>query len=351
MLPAASACGKKGAPLPPLRVLPEKVSGLHARQIGDRIVLSFPPPSHRTDGAPLGSGAVLEVLLSARDPVPSRPIEIQNDPAVTWTVPASDWKLYAQGARMEVGLRLERIASGLALPSGSAGLSQRKLSFVVDIVEAGGRRSQPSDIATFLVCDPPSTPETAAARIAEEGLLLTWRAATTAEAGLHYLVYRQDDKGPRPELPVNEGPGLTEPSYMDGGAVVGHSYTYTVRAARQAAGCESADSAAVVATRRDLFPPSPPQGLAAVSEPGVIRLFWRPNREPDLHGYRVYRADGPAGALKLLTSDDLTATTYTDPNVAPGVVYSYAVTARDGASPPNESQFSDQAAEILEKPK
>jgi len=98
----------------------------------------------------------------------------------------------------------------------------------------------------------------------------------------------------------------------------------------------------------DTFPPAPPEGLAAVVENGAIRLFWRPNREPDLHGYRVYRTEGGGAEWKLLTPDEITTTSYTDRDVTAGVVYSYAVTARDGAVPPNESGKSQPAVETME---
>jgi hypothetical protein len=51
-----------------------------------------------------------------------------------------------------------------------------------------------------------------------------------------------------------------------------------------------------------------------------------------------------------MTSEDLTTTTYTDATVGPRVAYTYVVTARDRADPPNESPFSDPAVEAMESP-
>src|SRR5262245_50907763 len=70
------ACGKKGSPLPPLRLLPEMVKGLRAHQVGDRITVALQRPVHRTDGSPLGEDAELEILLSAREPVPRTAREV-----------------------------------------------------------------------------------------------------------------------------------------------------------------------------------------------------------------------------------------------------------------------------------
>src|SRR5262249_61255650 len=112
--------------------------------------------------------------------------------------------------------------------------------------------------------------------------------------------------------------------------------------------CESSGAVAENVAWGDTFPPGARQGLAAVEEHGTIRLFWRPNRESDLKGYRVYRAEGPTGELLAVTQDLVTATSWTDTTAQPGIVYSYAVTALDGAQPPNESPQSERAVEHVE---
>ena len=364
LLVSASGCGKKGPPLPPLRSVPERVARANIRQIGDRLVISFPLPASRTDGTPIGPDASVEILMTARYPAPKRPAEIELSPDLTWAVPRSQWDAYAQGRRMEVGLSLGRIAAGLDQPSGVDVMKQRKLSFIVTVAEAKNRRSLPSEVETFEVCEPPPVPASSSVRIVEDGLLLDWTPgapvistnvpgarAPEADKGGVFNIYRQEEGGTRPDTPLQSVPPATV-SYLDTTSVIGTSYRYTVRAASAAIRCESADTPVAAATRLDLFPPSAPQGLVAVAEKvedkRTIRLFWRPNREADLRGYRVYRADGPDKAWKLLTSEDLTATSYTDEDVTPGVVYSYAITALDGASPPNESLFSDPAIEQTE---
>ncbi len=344
---AAEGCGKKGPPLPPLRTAPEKVSGLRVRQVGDRLVLSFARPTARDDGSPLGPRAVVEILMTPRDPAPRRASEIQQEPALTWTIPAEEWPGYSQGERLDVALSLARIAEGIGTPAGADALKGRKLSFIAQVVEPKNKHSIPSDIETFIICSPPPAPASAAGRLVEEGLALSWGAGDGAGTAAVFNIYRQEEGRPSSGAPINSQP-LAGLSYTDTAAILGRAYRYHVRAVAGEARCESADAPEVRALRVDLFPPAPPQGLAAVAEQGVIRLFWRPNRESDLAGYRVYRADGPAGALRLLTPEPLTATTYTDKDVPHGVVYSYAVTALDGAGPPNESLFSDQASEILE---
>lgn len=320
---------------------------LTVHQVGDRLVLSFPRPTARTGGEPLAPDARLELLMSLRDPEPRRPREIEADPSLAWTIAATEWKSYEQGRRLEVGLSLGRIAQVLDFPGGAAALKGRKLSFIAEVIDNRRQRSDPSDIETFVVCDPPAAPDGSAGRITEQGVLLTWLSTWSAPpAGSRFNVYRQEVGGILPEGPLHtDGPEAR--SWLDTEAVIDRPYRYIIRAAAASGRCESAGGPIVEAVRVDLFPPAPPQGLAAVAEQGAIRLFWRPNRDLDLHGYRVYRADGPEAPFRLLTPAELSTTSFTDEDVAPGVVYSYAVTALDGANPANESAFSDQADEAM----
>src|SRR5262245_3947663 len=176
----AGGCGKKGYPLPPLRLVPEAVGSLHARQVGDRIVLSLPRPTSRTDGGPLGPDAAIELLMSVREPAPRRPGEVEADPTLRWALQAPQWDAYAQGERVEVSLGLARIADHLGL---SGGLEKgRHLSFVARVVEPKGLRSDPTEVVTLAICEPPAAPAGAFAWIAEQGLRLQWRGGEPVAA-------------------------------------------------------------------------------------------------------------------------------------------------------------------------
>jgi len=346
LLAASGGCGKKGPPLPPVKRGPARVARLDARQVGDRIVLWLPRPASRVDESPLGADAGIEIAMTAREPAPKRPEEIAARPAAVWSIPASEWDRYMAGTRrLEVGLRLERLLAALEPAEGMASLTGKRLSFTVVVTEARNRRSEPSPIAGFTVCDAPPPPRDTSVRLTEEGLLIRWVAPVGSNAGFN--LYRQDRGAPPPDRPIHQAP-LRTTRFLDGDAIEGKPYRYFLRTLGATDGCESADGAIVPATRIDLFPPLPPQGLAAVTEQGAIRLFWRPGRESDLKGYRVYRADGPDAPWRLLTPEDLTTTSYTDREAVAGVRYSYAVTARDRATPPNESDFSVPTIETME---
>jgi uncharacterized repeat protein (TIGR03806 family) len=88
----------------------------------------------------------------------------------------------------------------------------------------------------------------------------------------------------------------------------------------------------------DTTAPSVPAGLTAVAEsPTRVQLSWSASTDAGtgVAGYRVHR-DGTA-----LTT--VTATNYTDAAASPETTYSYAISAFDGATPPNESALSATA--------
>ncbi|MEU2223280.1 PA14 domain-containing protein [Streptomyces sp. NPDC018347] len=79
----------------------------------------------------------------------------------------------------------------------------------------------------------------------------------------------------------------TEESYRDTTAAVGTRYSYKVTAV-DAAGNESARSAALTGARRDDTPPPPVTGLKATPTDYGFELTWDPNPAPDLLRYSVY---------------------------------------------------------------
>ena len=78
---------------------------------------------------------------------------------------------------------------------------------------------------------------------------------------------------------------------------------------------------------------------------GTMNLGWDANTEPDLAGYLVLRGDAPGGTLQPLTPAPITATSYEDKTVKPGVRYVYVIVAVDKATPPNRSAPSARVEE------
>ncbi len=334
VLPAA--CGKKGPPSPPLRVVPDKAGGLEVRQVGDRVILMFDRPAARSDGSPLDPATRLDIHLAAGVTAQIEAEAIVENPAASWSIPLSEWDAYDRAGRLRVPIGVGSVARALGLGTGSGALVGRRIGFVVEAAESPRRRSAPSGIAAVTVCAPPDPPAGVGTEVIPEGTRLTW----TPQAEGRVAVYRRDPGAPRPGAAAGEAPASAG-TFLDTAPPAGAEVEYRLGSERRA-GCESALSDPVIATWIDRFAPATPDGLVAVEEEGAIRLFWRPGRDPDLAGYLVYRARGEE-PFERMTPAPITVTTWTDADAQPGTAYTYVVTTVDGAVPPNESPRSEPA--------
>ncbi|MDD5557707.1 MAG: CsgG/HfaB family protein [bacterium] len=75
------------------------------------------------------------------------------------------------------------------------------------------------------------------------------------------------------------------------------------------------------------LPPAPPAGLVVTGDVRKCLLSWRPNDEPDLREYRVWRAPSPDGPFALIGRT--TKTVWTDEGLGDGEAFVYRVTAVD----------------------
>ena len=103
-------------------------------------------------------------------------------------------------------------------------------------------------------------------------------------------------------------------------------------------------SAEECVTPVDVFPPVPPSDLRLFWRTEQTDLSWTESASTDVAGYHVYRS-GPDGAgFERLTESPVDQTSFTDAARDPRGAYRYAITAVDGADPPNESLPSDPRA-------
>ena len=73
--------------------------------------------------------------------------------------------------------------------------------------------------------------------------------------------------------------------------------------------------------------PASPRGLYSITGDECVYLYWYPNTEPDLAGYRVYRSTHSTGTY--LEIGVVSSPSFVDHNVVNGVTYYYSVTAFD----------------------
>jgi hypothetical protein len=335
-LALAASCGKRGDPLPPLRRTPQAVTGLRVVQRGDRIEVSYAAPRTATDEARL---PVLEVEIFHAE---------------------------AEGDIVKVGRRVARKAAPgeslvESLPLPAPGTRVRVAARAV----AWGRPSALTPEAALTVKPPPPRPAGLEGRLVPAGVALSWIAVALPapspsptplpdETPLPaaspspspppksgYWVYRRPSGGAYTR-PLTAHP-VAGPPATDEGAAPGESVCYVVRAvAATDPVVESAPSEEVCLTVRDVAPPAPPSGVAAIAADGAIEVSWSPSPEPDLAGYRIYRAT-PGGEPVRLAEVGPGETSYRDASEA-GAPYLYTLTAVDAAG--NESAPS-AAAEVI----
>jgi hypothetical protein len=209
-------------------------------------------------------------------------------------------------------------------------------------VRVRDRRGRPSPLVMaedLVLLEPAPPPRDLTAEPTADGVRLAWRAPE-GEGPYSYNVYRSHPEEPWPELPSNAEP-LAATEFLDRDVSTGERYTYCVRVAlstdRPFREGEPSETREIVA--EDRFAPEAPQGVVAVQEGPAVRLFWDPNRERDLAGYRVLRSvDG--GTWRAVGPERIETPTFLDSDVRVGQELAYAVVAIDRAEPANASERS-----------
>jgi hypothetical protein len=212
--------------------------------------------------------------------------------------------------------------------------------YVVRGVTKKGRPGPPSTRVELPLVEPPAAPPLPAATSTENSIVITWSAPAFGTP-IAYNIYKAGSADP-----INPAP-MTDGKYERAGITFGAEECFTLRAVQKVAAVslESTPSEQVCLTPRDTFPPAAPKGLSIVAGSGTMNLGWDANTEPDLAGYLVLRGEAAGGTLQPLTPAPITATSYEDKTVTPGVRYTYAIVAVDKATPPNRSAPSARIEE------
>jgi hypothetical protein len=361
--PLLVGCASPGNPRPPSLNLPDKATDVTAVRIGDRVKLSWTPPTRTTDKVDIGFPVTVEIC---RDPVlppprvkPPRPIPM----------PCTSVMHLAGHAGPSMAEDV--------LPASLLNGPRVALAYRIRLLNPAGRSTDAT--APVFAASGPTEPAVPGFRVTQTrpGVVLEW-GATPPEAAVEVTrtLIQPPSAAPKPKekdpkdknkgLPIGKkkdpaAPVLLRPEtvangMLDTAPVTGSTYTYTaqrisnVELAGNALQLRSEPTAALTVTLRDTFPPGPPRGL--VSVPGSLNgkvtldLSWDANPEPDLAGYHVYRVDlADAGAApRLLTPELLTVPAFRDTNVLPNHRYRYQVTALDRSG--NESRISEAIEDI-----
>lgn len=339
-----SGCGTPGAPQPPSLNLPTAVDDLSAIRTGNHVALTWTNPKRNTDKTPLKADVTARVC-----------------------------RREGSGACKPVGTGLS-VAPGEpgnltdALPGSVANGDARPVSYFVELRNKKGRSAGLSNAATVLAGEAPRPVEGLKAEMRKQGVVLRWTAdGETAPVRLQRKLLTppankttQGALAPAPEM-VNETllvqEGVAEGRAMDTTVRMGETYEYRAqRVSRVEVEGKTLElagelSAPIDIEAKDVFPPDVPSGLAAVATAGenggapAIDLSWRANLDPSLAGYLVYRREGDGEWQRVSPATPSIAPAFHDPDVQPGHIYRYAVSAVDRNG--RESARSPEAEETV----
>jgi len=326
-------CGKKGDPRALSTITPTKIKDLKALPRGGAIDLSWSIPYKNTDGSRLLNLKGFKILRSEIpfdkfcDGCPKRfPVLYDIDyQTYMMSTPQPTRIEYTDRDLVAKNVYAYRIVSYTSENQLSPKSNAQELSW---------------DIASL-------PPRDLQAELKKKTVILTWKEpdalgnGTPLEGIVGYNLYRRSPDEGYPGSPVNDKP-VTTLACKDNGIEPDKDYLYTLRAVRKIRETfiESEGAEEVSVNTSDRTPPGTPTGLIAVPLKTGMTIRWDENKEQDLKGYNLYRKAKEETQFKRLTSSPLTRARYLDRSLKDREFYTYAVTAIDDATQPNESEPS-----------
>lgn len=147
-----------------------------------------------------------------------------------------------------------------------------------------GVASNDSNIIEFRPQKVPSPPGTFSFAIEYDTLTLRWKAAGE---GILYNVYKTDNSGVYPIMPLNREP-LKEPLFRDE-FDINKIVFYTVRSLTGGGVRDEGPLSEEVKIDPSEFVPPSPEGLQAAATEENVYLIWKEPNETWIKGYRIYR--------------------------------------------------------------
>jgi hypothetical protein len=354
---AAIGCGTPGAPLPPSLKLPDPVTNLSASRTGNQVSLTWTMPRRNTDKLLIKGDVAVRVCR-------------KESSGACLPVPANlSFAPQAKAAFAET------------LPVALASGAPRPLIYFVELLSPHGRSAGPSNAAHVLAGEAPGPVAGLSAQLRKDGAVLHWNADAAPSPATVIRLHRKlltpqpsaesaakpdSQQGflAPPKEPIEQSllvDSTTQPAQaLDKTIHFGETYEYRAqRVARVTVDSQTVELAGPLSDpirveAIDTFPPAVPSGLAAVattadSAAGAsIDLSWLPVAEADLAGYAVYRREGEGAWQRISPAQPVVGPAFHDPEVRPGHVYRYAVTAIDQLG--HESVRSPEAEETVPNP-
>lgn len=377
----AAACGKKGNPLPPVRIIPNATTDLKVAQRGNQLVLRFAFPQTTTAGAKLPGLAAVEVWDLVR-PLPANskqypvvdPKELAGAKRIA-SLSGPELESAIEGGHVVVRLPLPAVESpaassatpvpiatpapspdttstpaaapsptGSPVPGATPAPTPRPAPtpipgpvppasggtlhvYAVKTVAKDGETSGFSNLVMLLPQPAPPPPSGLEVETAARAIDLKWKKS---DGGVGFAVYRRLSASRTYGDPIaTVGADVT--SYSDASATYGNQYIYTVTTlASQDPRVESGFGEEREVSYEDRFAPAPPEDLVALAQSGAVSLVWQASPDADAVGYLVYRQD-PGADFRKLTAAPIAELKYDDSGLTPGLLFRYRATAVDKA--------------------
>ena len=368
---AATACGRKGPPLPPLVRIPVPPSGVVATRRGGEVDIQLTVPGANTDGSRPANIQRVDIyaingplpntedaILKRGTKIASVDVKAPKDPnaAAEADEPEEDaeapeGKGLDQGAKASVTDQLTPLDE-TAVPGETTGEDIR--TYVGVGITTKGRPGHLSLRAAVPLGPAPAQPGAPRVTYTETEISIAWNPPPASVPPLLSSVYEvpPDEPAGRPAAgspPLAlAGAPATQPTKLNGAPVAdtlvvdprpgrlvwGARRCYVVTAVRQTVSslvAESPFSPAACVTLADTFPPQSPKSVQAVPGEGMVSLIWDISPEADVAGYLVLRGNAPGGDLAPLTPEPVGEAHFEDRTAAPRRAFAYAIVAVDRA--------------------
>jgi len=222
MLLLLTACGKKGALLPPEALVPASVRGLNVMQTGQAFRITWKAPVKELGGRPLKD--LSGFLLLRRDVTP----EGGDCPSCP-----DSWKLLS---RIELDIPGSAQKSGdLFIHFDKGGEKGYRFQYRVTALSKSGGTSSPADAPLKKLLPPPPAPALTATLQPASIRIGFAQGKGTAPVAIGFNIYRRTAGAAPPLLPLNQEP-VTGTSWEDHALEYGTSYRYSAAALSQIEG-------------------------------------------------------------------------------------------------------------------
>lgn len=338
------SCGKRGAPLPPIERVTQRVE-ISGFQRGNSINLTWQMPLRNANDTSVLNINRVEVYRLAEElksPTNISEEEFASRSTLITSIPIADTDF----ARKTLSYTDKLDFAG----------QPARLRYSIRFVNSSGQRAA---FSNFLLIEPTAkiaeTPTILPAQVTEQAIIISWNAPQTNVDGskpvniLGYDLYR-GLKGTNNFSQLNKNP-INKENFSDTNFEFEKEYLYFVRTVSLGSNgqpIESLDSKIIEVRTRDTFAPTAPTAITIASTPNSLSLFFVFNPERDIAGYQIYRTENsqlPKKDWQLLTPELLKTNTFQDKNVAAGKTYFYYLTAVDKFG--NISESSEVVSETI----